>query len=99
MSATGREVDMLDVSMQFSQVEVLPMRTWPFACKDVGVCSQWLSIKLSREGEDGDGDRQVNEASHSQSRDEGRGLREVLVLRQGEEGFMEGTVGYEDGGI
>ena len=41
----------------------------------------------------------VEEAPHGQGGGEGRGLREILVLPQGEQGFVEGAVRHEDGGV
>ena len=90
---------MLCLGMQFSQVKVLPTRTWPLACEDAGVCSRRLSIKLGQEGEDRDGEGGVEKNSHGQGGSKCRGLREVLVFTQRKQRFMEGATWDKDRGI
>jgi len=48
---------------------------------------------------DGDGDVRVKEAVHIDCHREKHRLGKVLVLRKGQEGFMEVAVGYEDEGV
>jgi len=73
---------MLGGSAQFGKIEVFAMRARPVRRKDSGVSPRWLSIKLDREGEDIDKNVGVEEAVHSQSASEQRGLGKVFVLRK-----------------
>jgi len=61
------------------------MWAWPVAWEESGVGACRLSIKLGRQGMDGDGDVGVEEALHAQGPGKQGGLGEVFVLRQGQE--------------
>ena len=93
------DVVMLGLGMELSKVEVLTSRARPLRGKDMGVRLHWLSIKLDGEGENVDENMGVEEAVHPHHHGKQRRLWEVLVLCQGQEGFVKVAVRQEDGGV
>ena len=75
-----RDVVVLGFSAQLGKIEVLSMGTRPIGHENAGVCPHQLSIKFDGERKDIDKNVGMEEAMHSQSTSEQRGLGKVFVL-------------------